>query len=117
RNSETLIPLSIQMIAKELGFHESTVTRALADKNLSCPRGVIPLKSLLSKGLSEEVSCDKAKKLLKKLIAEENKQTPLSDRALLEKMQQLGVPCARRTLTKYRQDLKIPAKQGRKSPF
>lgn len=117
RNSETLIPLTIQMIAKELLLHESTITRALANKNLSCPRGVIPLKSLLSKGLSEEVSCDKAKKLLKKLIAEENKQAPLSDRELLEKLQQLGVPCARRTLTKYRKVLKIPSKKMRKNLF
>ena len=105
------------MISKELLLHESTITRALADKNLSSPRGVIPLKSLLSKGLSLEVSCDKAKKLLKKLIAEENKQAPLSDRELLEKLKQLGIPCARRTLTKYRQSLKIPSKQIRKSSF
>ncbi|MES2199410.1 MAG: RNA polymerase factor sigma-54 [Chlamydiota bacterium] len=115
--SEILIPLSIQMISKELLLHESTITRALANKNLSSPRGVIPLKSLLSKGLSEEVSCDKAKKLLKKLIAEENKQAPLSDRELLEKLKQLGVPCARRTLTKYRQTLKIPSKKMRKIYF
>ncbi len=115
--SETLAPLSIQMISTELLLHESTITRALANKNLSSPRGVIPLKSLLSKGLSLEVSCDKAKKLLKKLIAEENKQAPLSDRELLEKLKQLGIPCARRTLTKYRQSLKIPSKQMRKSFF
>lgn len=114
-NSETLIPLSIQMISKELLLHESTVTRALADKNLSSPRGVIPLKSLLSKGLSEEVSCDRAKKLLKKLIAEENKKAPLSDRELLEKIRDLGIPCSRRTITKYRNILKIPSKRIRKN--
>lgn len=114
-NSNTLIPLSIQQVADKLELHESTITRAIADKNLSCPLGIIPLKSLFSKGLSEDISCDLAKKILRKLISEEDKRAPLSDRELLEKMQRMGIPCARRTVTKYRQNLHIPAKRIRKS--
>jgi len=113
--SVSLVPLTIEMLSSELGLHESTVTRALAEKNISCLRGIIPLKSLLSKGLTEELSSDCAQKLLRKLIAEESKRSPLSDRELLEKMRDLGVPCARRTITKYRKVLKIPSKRGRKS--
>ena len=113
-NSNILLPLSIQQVAEKLELHESTITRAIADKNLSCPLGVIPLKSLFSKELSENISCDQAKKLLRKLISEEDKRAPLSDRELLEKMQKMGIPCARRTVTKYRENLHIPSKRIRK---
>ena len=114
-NSNTLNPLSIQQVAESLELHESTITRAISNKNLSCPLGIIPLKSLFSKGLSEEVSSDQAKKLLRKLISEEDKRAPLSDRELLEKMQRMGIPCARRTVTKYREILHIPSKRMRKA--
>lgn len=112
---DTLIPLNIQTIALELQLHESTVARAIANKNLFSPRGVIPLKSLLSKKLSGDISSDQAKKLLKRLIQEENKKNPLSDEELLEKLRNLGIPCARRTVTKYRKSLHIPSKWERRN--
>lgn len=114
-SSSSLVPLNGREIAKKLQLHESTIARALADKNLSGPLGIIPLNQLLSKNLTEDISCDQAKKLLLKLIAEENKKSPLSDRKLLEKMQALGIPCARRTVTKYRQSLHIPSTRQRKA--
>lgn len=114
---ETLLPLSIQEASAELGLHESTITRAIANKNFSSPLGIIPLKGLFSKSLSETISYDTAQKLLRKLIAEEDKNKPLSDRELLEKMQQMGIPCARRTITKYRKQLNIPSKKERKPNF
>jgi RNA polymerase sigma-54 factor len=115
--STSLLPLSMAKIASALNLHESTIARALNHKYLSCKFGIIPLKDLLSNHFSktaEHISSDHAQKLLQKLIAEESKESPLSDQELLEKMQQVGVPCARRTITKYRQLLHIPAKRFRK---
>jgi RNA polymerase sigma-54 factor len=113
RETEILSPISAKMIAEEFNLHESTITRALAHKHLSCPRGIIPLKDLLSSALSENISSDAAQKLLKKWILEENKLAPLSDKEILEKMKGLGIPCARRTITKYRHLLQIPSSRAR----
>lgn len=115
--SSSLRPISMAEIATSLNLHESTIARALNYKYISCKCGIIPLKDLLSSHLSktaEHISSDQAQKLLQKLIAEENKEIPLSDQELLEKMRKVGVPCARRTITKYRQLLHIPAKRFRK---
>jgi len=115
--TSALLPLSIAEIALELELHESTITRAIGNKYLACKWGTISLKSLLSKPLNktdENVSSDQAQKLLQKLIAEESKKSPLSDRELLEKMKQVGMSCSRRTVTKYRQSLHIPSKRFRK---
>lgn len=112
--TNTLAPLTVAKISEDLDLHESTITRAIANKRLNYPLGTLLLKNLLSKGLSDEVSSDHALKLLQKLIAEEDKKAPLSDRELLEKMKEHGVPCARRTITKYRQILLIPTKYKRK---
>lgn len=112
--TSSLVPLTVAEIAEKLEVHESTVTRTLNHKYLSCKWGTIPLKNLLSKQLSENVSSDQAQKLLQKLIAEESKKKPLSDRELLEKMKEVGVSCSRRTVTKYRQSLRIPGRHSRK---
>ncbi len=115
--SSSLLPLSIGDVALELELHESTIARAISHKYLECKWGIIPLKSLLSKHLNksnEDISSDQAHKLLQKLIAEENKKQPLSDREILEKMQKIGIPCARRTVTKYRKSLNIPTRRFRK---
>jgi len=115
--SSSLLPLSIAEVASDLQLHESTVARAINNKYLECKWGIIPLKSLLSKHLNKsagDISSDQAHKLLQKLISEENKKDPLSDREILEKMQKIGIPCARRTVTKYRKDLNIPPRRFRK---
>lgn len=111
----SLKPLKIKEASLEIGLHESTIIRAIENKSLSCAIGILSLKTLFAKSLSENISCDEAQKLLHKLIAEENKKSPLSDRELLEKMQLMGIPCARRTITKYRNLLNIPCKAQRKN--
>ena len=117
--SSFLRPLKIKEVAEELSLHESTITRTVNNKYLSCKRGIISLKSLFSSQLGkgnieESFSSDQAQKLLQKLVAEENKKHPLSDREILEKMLKVGIPCARRTVTKYRQSLDIPSRRFRK---
>jgi len=113
-SSSTLRPIHMQTIAHALQMHESTIARAIAHKHILSPRGVLPLKSLLSRTLIQEISCDAAQKLLQKLIQEENRSIPLSDQELCVKMQNLGVPCSRRTITKYRKTLRIPSSRQRK---
>ena len=113
QETDALCSINAKVLSTELGVHESTVARALANKHISCPRGTLPLKSLLSSSLGENSSSDEAQKLLKKWILEENKKAPLSDRELLEKMQGMGISCARRTITKYRKLLDIPSSRGR----
>ncbi len=113
-NCEALKPVKIKEASLEIGLHESTITRAIENKNLSCSLGIIPLKTLFAKSLHTDISSDQAKKLLSKLVMEENKNAPLSDRELLEKMQVMGIPCARRTITKYRNSLHIPSQSKRK---
>lgn len=113
QETDSLCSINARGLANRLGVHESTVTRALANKHISCPRGILPLKSLLSSSLGENSSSDEAQKLLKKWILEENKKAPLSDRELLEKMQGMGISCARRTITKYRKLLDIPSSRDR----
>ena len=75
--------MSLADVAQQVGVHESTVSRTVKDKYLQCASGVYPLSYFFSRSLGgegeESASPDKAKALLKKLIAEEDKRKPLSD--------------------------------------
>ena len=114
--SNTLHPLVLKEIAQELSLHESTVARAVGDKYLLTPRGLISMKSLFSSSLSDpSTSTQEARELLLQLIRKENPAAPLSDQALALKIQEAGITCSRRTIAKYRNSLKIPvATQRRK---
>lgn len=101
-----LCPLTLQELAASLELHESTASRALAGKYAATPRGLIPLRSLLS------LSTNEVKHVLQKLIAQEEK--PLTDDQLATKLQALGYRIARRTVAKYRRALKIHSVTSRK---
>ena len=112
-----LIPMTLHEIAEELGMSDSTITRAVANKYLSCIWGIFSLKSFFSSSsskLSADVSSRDAKQILRKIIGEENKTYPLSDTELVKKMQRMGFKCARRTINKYRKALKIAPAAKRK---
>lgn len=114
---EKIDPLSIKEVSEALGLHESTVARAVSQKYLSCPMGIFSLRKFFSQPVnknSQNISCDTAKKTLRRLIDSENKKHPMSDQQLLEKMRKMGIPCARRTVTKYRKSLHIPSRKFRK---
>ncbi|MBM3198020.1 MAG: hypothetical protein FJZ58_02035 [Chlamydiae bacterium] len=113
--SQALSPLSLQEASEDLSLHPSTLTRALQDKILDCSLGMIPLRSLFSRKITQDTSYDKAQKLLLQLVREEDKKQPLSDQELALKMQSQGFPYSRRTLAKYRQLLNIPARHHRAS--
>ncbi len=113
-----LRPMSLADVAQQVGVHESTVSRTVKDKYLQCASGVYPLSYFFSRSLGgegeESASPDKAKALLKKLIAEEDKRKPLSDQKLCELMGREGCTLSRRTVAKYRDELNIPSTTGRK---
>lgn len=114
-----LKPLTMKAIAEELEVHESTVARAVANKYVDTPRGLLPLRSFFSneyaKADGEKISSKTVRNLLKRLIEQEDKQRPLSDDALAEKIKKEGIECARRTVAKYRTEMMVGnARQRRK---
>jgi RNA polymerase sigma-54 factor len=114
-----LRPLPMTQVAEQLGIHVATVSRAVADKYLQTPRGVVPLRGFFTGGTQtqsgEEVSWDAVKAALKEVIDAEDKSSPLSDEALAEEVGKRGIEIARRTVAKYRDQLGIPSARLRKT--
>lgn len=114
-----LTPLTMQQLADELGMHESTIARGVANKFLSCGRGVFPLRFFFSTGYvsekGEEISSQTVRDKLIELIAKEEKHKPLTDAELSTALRLQGIPCARRTVAKYRQELQIATAQRRRT--
>jgi len=105
-----LTTLSMKEIAEKLEVHESTISRALYGKYASTPRGIIALKSLTTVAPQTET----AKEILQSLIQNEDKRKPLTDDELAEKLKSKGHLIARRTIAKYRSQLKIGSASVRK---
>lgn len=116
---QSLRPLPMTQVAEQLGIHVATVSRAVSDKYLFTPRGVVPLRGFFSGGTQthsgEEVSWDAVKAALKEIIDAEDKANPLSDDALAERLTEKGIDIARRTVAKYRDQLSIPPARLRKT--
>lgn len=115
----TLVPMNIQEIAEQMGMHESTIARAISNKYLSCPQGIFSLRSFFTQGLlcqnGQKVSNHTLRQLLAQMVQQEDRNKPLSDEELVGQFKKMGIPCARRTVTKYRQKLRIaPAAKRRK---
>ena len=111
---EGLVPLRMAEVAQALNVHQSTVSRAVREKYLQCARGLYPLKYFFS-GPSggEDTSAAAARRLLRRLIAGEDKGAPLSDGQLCRCMAREGCVLSRRTVAKYRGEMGIPAAPGR----
>ncbi len=106
-----VIPLAVCELARYLEVHESTAWRAVVNKTLHAPQGMIPLKRFFS----ESSKTDGARELIETLIGMEDKKAPLTDEALSKELSSKGLTCARRTITKYRKLLKFAsAKQRRR---
>ncbi|PWI57381.1 RNA polymerase factor sigma-54 [Sulfoacidibacillus thermotolerans] len=108
-----LKPLTLKMVADELGLHESTVSRAVSGKYAQTPRGIFELKHffsarLISSGQEEGVSAASVKAQLKFLIDRENRSEPFTDQQLADQLKQSGIRVSRRTIAKYREELNIP---------
>ena len=112
-----LRPMRLKDIADKTELHESTISRVTAGKYAFTEYGLIELKMLFKKGYdtaSGALSVDKIKKLLSSIINEEPAEKPYSDKIISELLCKKGIQIARRTVTKYREELKIPAKILRK---
>ena len=119
KGPEHIQPLKMQNIADTVGVHVTTVSRAVDEKWIETPRGLLPLRKFFGAGAvtadGKEVSYDIIKRRMKDMIDAEDKGDPLSDDALEQKMQDAGYPLARRTITKYRKELGIPSSRERKT--
>lgn len=113
-----LQPLTMKVLADELDLHESTIARTVANKAIETPRGLLPLRYFFSNAYTtdegEDISSKTVRQALQKLIDGEDKKKPLSDAALSKVLQEKGIPCARRTLAKYRAELNIGNAQQRR---
>jgi RNA polymerase sigma-54 factor len=118
KGPEFIEPLKMQQIADRVGVHVTTVSRAVDDKWVQTPRGIFPLKRFFGGGTKNadgtEIAWDTVKQKLLDIIAKEDKQNPLSDEEIVEEMDGQGLTVARRTVTKYRQNLRIPSSRQRK---
>ena len=116
---QALKPLPMTGVAEQLGIHVATVSRAVAEKHLATPRGVVPLRKFFSGGLhtdgGEDVAWDAIKVALKEVIDAEDKAHPLSDEALVDELKNRGIEIARRTVAKYRDQLNIQPARLRKT--
>ena len=115
---EHLRPLTLRVIAEEVGMHESTIARVTTGKYVETPRGIFELKFFFSSGLEtdsgEDASSRSIKEIITQMIAAEDQKRPLSDQKIADMLRDRGIQIARRTVAKYREQLKIlPAKLRR----
>ena len=106
-----LKPLTMTQIADVVGVHETTVSRAIANKYLKTPHGVFDFKYFFTPGYQADsgasVSNTSVKEMIAELVTTEDKGAPLSDQELVAKLQEKGIKIARRTVAKYREELGI----------
>lgn len=118
RGDEAMRPLMLKEIAAELGLHESTISRVVANKYLAAPRGTLAFRHFFSNELSTNdggaLSATAIRALIRKLVAGENPQRPLSDDRITRELVNRGIRVARRTVAKYRESMAIPAAHERK---
>lgn len=113
-----LKPLTMTRVADEVGVHETTVSRAVANKYIRTPHGVFPFRFFFTAGYRDDSGADIAstsvKELIADLIALEDRANPLSDQEIVLRLQAKGLNLARRTVAKYRESLGIPSSNLRR---
>jgi RNA polymerase sigma-54 factor len=119
KGPEFLKPLPMILVADQLGIHVATVSRAVSEKWIQTPRGVFPLRRFFSGGTTnaegQDMSWDAVKEKLKAIIENEDKQNPLNDDEIVDKLKTQGIDLARRTVAKYRKILNIATARQRKT--
>ena len=112
-------PLVLREIADELGLHESTISRVTTAKYMSTPFGTFELKYFFGSALGTETggnaSSTAVRALIKQFVVAESLLKPLSDNQISEMLKEQGIECARRTVAKYREALRIAPASLRKS--
>jgi RNA polymerase sigma-54 factor len=118
---EHLRPLVLRDVANDIGMHESTVSRVVSNKYIHTPRGLFPMKYFFHSGIDStqgsEVSSLSIKSKIAKIVSDEDTSRPHSDARIMQKLRAEGIQIARRTVAKYREELRIPSSSQRKQSF
>jgi RNA polymerase sigma-54 factor len=113
-----LKPMMIKEVAEEVGVHPSTVSRAVASKYVHTPQGVFELRYFFSEAVQGPLGGGTPllllKRKVKKMIEEEDRSKPLTDEQITTMLQGEGINVTRRTVAKYREDMKIPSTHQRR---
>jgi len=113
-----LRPMMIKEVAEEVGVHPSTVSRAVASKYAYTPQGVYELRYFFSEAVQGpsggSTSLINLKRLVKKMIEEEDAAKPLTDEQITTRLREQGICVTRRTVAKYREDMRIPSTHQRR---
>ena len=118
RGPSFLKPLTMESIAEKVGMHVATISRVSNSKYVQTPQGVFEIRYFFNTGVSkengEELSKRNVKRIIEEIIRKENPAKPLSDQELFGLLKKEGINIARRTVSKYREELKILPARFRK---
>jgi RNA polymerase sigma-54 factor len=118
---EHLRPLVLRDVANDIGMHESTVSRVVSNKYIHTPRGLFPMKYFFHSGIDsskgDDVSSLSIKDKISRIVEGEDPRKPHSDARITQKLRAEGIQIARRTVAKYREELRIPSSSQRKQSF
>ena len=114
-----LKPMTLKDVSKQLGFHESTISRATSNKYMQTPHGLYHIKNLFTTGIRnnnsvEAESSSSIKEKIKTFIDKEDKENPISDQTIVTLLQKDGIQISRRTVAKYREEARIPGSSKRR---
>jgi len=111
-------PMKLQDVADELGYAQSTISRAISNKYILCDKGLVPIKYFFSKAIDENTSNREIKNYILELVKNEDKNKPLNDEKITELVKEkFKIQIVRRTISKYREELKIPTSRQRKREY
>lgn len=118
---EHLKPLVLRDIAEDIGMHESTISRVTTNKYMQTPQGLLELKYFFNSGIStiegDSIASESVKNMIKEIVEKEDLRRPYSDQRIAEILSRSNITIARRTVTKYREMLKIGSSSERKRLF
>lgn len=113
-----LKPMVLKDVAEDISMHESTISRVTTNKYMHTPQGIFPMKYFFTTGFAAgsgaEISSLTVKDAIQKMIREEDSRTPLKDQQIVDALKTRGIDIARRTVAKYREELRIPPTSVRK---
>jgi len=112
-----LKPLNLRDVAEDLGMHESTISRVTSNKYIQCPQGLLSFRFFFSNAVPTDtgnMASSTVKDMIKQIIEKEDPRAPLNDQKIADILKSRGINIARRTVAKYREELKIPSHLKRK---
>lgn len=113
-----LKPLILKDVAEDIGMHESTVSRVTSNKYAYTPQGIFELKFFFNSGIhGMTITSEGIKEKIKEIITKEDRKKPLSDQKIVKILENQDIPIARRTVTKYREMMRVSSSTERKKRF